>query len=336
MGDLIIEFETDAEPGVTQLSVFHLSCSDPDMNDPGDCGKVAGDGKHLDSEYKDVWQFLGSDEIECLDVEFGGPGVCDHDNATVANCTWDAPLGTPHCPTINEGPAAIDFLYTGMSCASSSNSQGASASCNGTLPVATIPMCVTVYGNNPKSAVTIPPLWPHIGIPHNWTSDSIHVGHVFTITNRNTGNKLEKDLDFSLVSAHDSPQQNIRVRTNCDVPLNLGDSFGGATVVGIHYSDGTSFSWGGLAEIGFSVTHALESDIAGVVDIEIIEVQTPETLYPESPLPLQLAREATQDFYTPYYILTTSDSIFTSTCTPPSTTNTHGWNVTITGTTTYV
>ncbi|MGA1825715.1 MAG: hypothetical protein ACMUIP_13755, partial [bacterium] len=40
-------------------SIFHLSCSDPDMNSSDDCGKPQGNGKRNESCYSNDWLFKG-------------------------------------------------------------------------------------------------------------------------------------------------------------------------------------------------------------------------------------------------------------------------------------
>ncbi len=45
-------------PYGTGVSTFHLSCSDRDMDDPSDCGKLEGDGKGL-TGFVNEWRFRG-------------------------------------------------------------------------------------------------------------------------------------------------------------------------------------------------------------------------------------------------------------------------------------
>jgi hypothetical protein len=48
-------------------STFHLSCSDPDMNGPEDCGKYEGNGKGMCGFIND-WLFAGMDSLVCGQV----------------------------------------------------------------------------------------------------------------------------------------------------------------------------------------------------------------------------------------------------------------------------
>src|SRR6185503_12035052 len=40
-------------------SLFHLSCSDADMNGSEDCGKLQGNGKTTTASYINQWQLVG-------------------------------------------------------------------------------------------------------------------------------------------------------------------------------------------------------------------------------------------------------------------------------------
>lgn len=57
--DVIWEiFEANSDTKIGE-SKFHLSCSDPDMNGPEDCGKREGDGKKNESKYINDWLLEG-------------------------------------------------------------------------------------------------------------------------------------------------------------------------------------------------------------------------------------------------------------------------------------
>ena len=47
--------------GSSVVSEFHISCSDPDMNGPEDCGNLVGDGKSNDLPAGNIWLFRGTD-----------------------------------------------------------------------------------------------------------------------------------------------------------------------------------------------------------------------------------------------------------------------------------
>jgi hypothetical protein len=49
----------DISGSVNGESEFHISCSDPDFNDPSDCGKLAGNGKSNHSFLINAWQLEG-------------------------------------------------------------------------------------------------------------------------------------------------------------------------------------------------------------------------------------------------------------------------------------
>jgi hypothetical protein len=49
----------DISGSVNGESEFHISCSDPDFNDPSDCGKLAGNGKANQAFLINDWQFEG-------------------------------------------------------------------------------------------------------------------------------------------------------------------------------------------------------------------------------------------------------------------------------------
>jgi len=73
-------------------SLFHLSCSDPDMNGPEDCGTRQGDGRKNDSKLINDWLFAGMAGKLTLD------------------CDPTVPVGSDEC-TISEA-GEVDYTYT--------------------------------------------------------------------------------------------------------------------------------------------------------------------------------------------------------------------------------
>ncbi|MBT8100530.1 MAG: hypothetical protein KJO82_12305, partial [Gammaproteobacteria bacterium] len=93
--------------GVEGASIFHVSCSDEDFNDPSDCGKMAGNGKGNDAGLINDWQlegFVDSDGrvLNCSPV--GGGEFAD-------NCEYLQPE-LPSCEN-GEKPDNLTRRYDG-------------------------------------------------------------------------------------------------------------------------------------------------------------------------------------------------------------------------------
>ena len=106
-------------------SVFHLSCSDDDMNGPEDCGKPEGDGKGK-TGYLNDWLFEGMAGnglvLDCTPEPQAGSKTCE---ATLPP--------VPSCETLDK-PTSLTFRYTGGGCAASDNTQDPSkAVCTGSI-----------------------------------------------------------------------------------------------------------------------------------------------------------------------------------------------------------
>jgi hypothetical protein len=111
----------------TGKSTFHLSCSDADMTDPGDCGNAAGDGKAR-TGYENTWIFDG----------MGGNGLsfsCSPPNSTLEwkdSCSID-PQPNPSCTTEGK-PTSLTFKYVPAGCSVNNNPQGGKYTCVGGVP----------------------------------------------------------------------------------------------------------------------------------------------------------------------------------------------------------
>ena len=73
-------------------SIFHLSCSDQDMNGPEDCGTWQGDGKKNDSKFINDWEFAGMAGDLTLD------------------CDPTPPVGSDKC-TVPAGGGDVEYTY---------------------------------------------------------------------------------------------------------------------------------------------------------------------------------------------------------------------------------
>lgn len=200
----------------TGQSVFHVSCSDADMDGrtstnleqaqlPGksqDCGKFQGNGKAAVASRINKW---------LLD------GLVDAD-AKVLNCTPAATPPTsscsfqaapaPQCGTATSGktkPSTMTFQYTGGGCSTQSNSQAVGkTSCSGSINPA-LPVFVTYPGG---------------------TIASVAPGGTFTIPRTQTQ---------SLITLLNSGgTENDSIHTSCSQPFIVGDVYYSLTLVALN------------------------------------------------------------------------------------------------------
>jgi hypothetical protein len=196
---------------VSGQSVFHVSCSDKDMdgltasNDvqpqlPGkaqDCGKFEGNGKANSASYINSWLLDGLTDAE------GKVLNCSPAPAPTTNACAFQLQDPPACGSGQSfKPTTLTFKYTGGGCATQNNTQDAGkTSCSGqidpNLPVNVVFPGGTVSGVQPGGTFTIP-----------------RSGSNTVITLSNAGGT-----------------ENDGIHTSCSQPLAVGDVFFSLTLV---------------------------------------------------------------------------------------------------------
>ena len=195
-------------------SVFHLSCSDENMNGPEDCGSPQGDAKDK-SGYLNDW---------LLDGMAGANGqalVCTPQPQPGSD-TCEAVLpAAPNCETLGK-PFSLAFLYTGESCAASDNDQGDKDKCSDArTPDPSRPVEIVYTGKDPAKFEVTP--------------TSVMVGQEGTVeaTGRDefhSETQLEIRQDGRLIQSH-------TIHTSCSQPLEAGDQFGSLELVAFNGQD---------------------------------------------------------------------------------------------------
>jgi hypothetical protein len=238
-------------PYGTGRSTFHLSCSDPDMNGPEDCGKPAGDGKAL-SGYVNEWLFDGM-----IGIDAGSAQVlaCSPVGGSASNdCTVAGHEAS--CATLGK-PTSLTFRYTGGGCATSNNTQAPDkATCSGALD-ATLPATVTT--TNAGYSILPNPVPP---------------GQTVTVS----ASQFSADSFFSLTN---SGSEALKIHTSCSQPLQVGDVFGSLTLVGFNGDSGGAevlyeyvVSGGGTETKGLVLYDSVLGQIAGPIVLPAGETRT--------------------------------------------------------------
>ena len=191
-------------------SIFHLSCSDIDMNGPEDCGKTAGDSKGV-SGASNEWIFEGmagnGQVLDCTPAQASPSSQC---------VTQLGPV--PDCTTAGK-PTSLTFRYSGGGCALSSNPQGGKAVCTATPTGGIVDGDVTVRAAG-KSSLT--------SDVYGVNPATLPEAHEFTITFN--GKELKADSYVELVAANGVRELN-KLHTSCSQPLRVGDRFGSLELV---------------------------------------------------------------------------------------------------------
>jgi hypothetical protein len=243
-------WESDSDSGISE---FHLSCSDPEMNGPEDCGTPQGDGKNEALEPPDdfnVWLLDGltTDKgfvLDCTPSPLLPSEECTFEATPVPGCKTD--------PEVND-LTSITFRYSGADCSASSNNQG---------PIGDKWDCDGVAGPDPVNITVIKDAGKT-----STDKASVNVGDTFTLGD-----------DFSAESIVEVGGQTLTFHTSCSQPLAVGDVFGSLEVVGIN-----GLSPGSEVTYFYKVTNAGDTivDVTSVSDSELGELleTPPETLDP--------------------------------------------------------
>ena len=214
-------------------STFHVSCSDVDMTGPDDCGKAAGDGKGL-TGYINTWKFDGmagnGQRLVCSSTPVEFTDACE--------VTLAAP--GPICEGKTK-PTSIAFRYTGGSCSATTNPQGDKATCSGSVSAN---QAVTVQASNKKGDKV-----------YAVSPTTVQPGGIFIVTG-----PFDADSLFKISNAGGT--QSIGIHTSCSQPLNVGDVFGGITVVG---KDGQ------VSSLAVTYQYVVSNTGSGLTNVSLID-----------------------------------------------------------------
>lgn len=181
-------------------SIFHISCSDVDMNGPEDCGKLEGNAKTTTTALINLWRFDG--------MSGGGQTLACTPASTTGqdDCSFVAGAA-PSCKTLGAKPKTLTFRYTGSACSASLNSQASDKwSCSGTPGTSPI---VSIVKDPARIRVT--PTTP------------LGAGDLVTVS------ALASDMGSEIQLMVGG--QALKVHTSCSQPLAVGDAFGSLQLV---------------------------------------------------------------------------------------------------------
>lgn len=209
-GQLVTFFNPNEENDVFVLSdqgssKFHLSCSDEDMNDPGDCGKPQGDGKNDDPGHLDHWILAGF--LDAEDRKLVCPGAMPSSDAGQDHCEI-GPYQSVSCAD-RDKPSRLTFRYLGEGPVIDCTDNAASRENN------KVPSC----SGDLRSGDTV-----HVSLDEGTaTPSTVAAGEEFDISGHrsNTSVSLSADERSELDVFH----------TSCSTAFEVGDRFGNLLLV---------------------------------------------------------------------------------------------------------
>ena len=227
-------------------SVFHMSCSDDDMNGPEDCGKNEGDGKKNDDSYNNSWQLEGFIDKAGSVLDCTADPV---DEVGTDECT-STPTNLSICEDKKNKPTSLIFRYTGGDCPGANN-QDKKSDCSGSI--------------NGDETVSIS------GGKDTFVSTStVEPDGLFTVTGKK--DKLKSSTEIILTNSGGT--QSNEVHTSCSAPLAIGDVFGAMTLVGYNGQTG-----GSDVQYNYAISNNSDTDVvvSSVLDDKLGEVLDSQT-----------------------------------------------------------
>ena len=181
-------------------SIFHISCSDVDMNGPEDCGKLEGNAKTTGTSLINLWRFDGmSGSGQTLSCTPASTSRQD-------NCSFTTEP-SPSCQSLRAKPKTLSFRYSGSDCSASRNSQAADKW-----------FCSGVPGTSPTVSVVKDP--GRISVS---PTTPLRVGDIVTVSA--IGSDMGSEIQLQVGG------QSIKIHTSCSQPLAVGDVFGSLELV---------------------------------------------------------------------------------------------------------
>jgi hypothetical protein len=227
-------------------SIFHLSCSDQDMNGPEDCTARQGDGKSNDAGLLNDWLLEGI-------VDAGGE----------LDCTVDSPASEEtKCVVISrEGalctkrPTSISFRYHDeYTCMASDNSQPEDkTSCDD--PGANSAPVRIVVSKDDGTNVTL----------DTGPGATVEDGDVVVALAADAGlTDFDSSSRIQILDDNDNLLQDITLHTSCSQPLAIGDYYGAMEVVAFENSEQGEVQVGAEVQYTYDVTN---NNIFNISDI---------------------------------------------------------------------
>jgi len=254
--DVIWEWGSDSGSG---QSIFHLSCSDDEMDGetdnpayPRDCGRPEGNGKsNEDDKYDNVWLLDG------LTTDKGFVLDCTPLSAEPLNdCVFEA-MPPPNCETLGK-PTSLTFRYTGAGCSASSNNQGDKSECTDVPGLS--PVSITILKDSSK--ITVSP------------DSGINIGDLVTVS------AIESDMG-SEVQLYVGGQF-LKIHTSCSVPLAVDDVFGSLELVQFNgQSSGAEVTYfyevKNIGNITVDVTSVFDDKLGELLETQPFQLQSDES-----------------------------------------------------------
>jgi hypothetical protein len=228
---------TDTKLGT---SLFHLSCSDADMNGPEDIGKRQGNSKCTSADdcgWVNGWEL----------VAMAGNGLSMTSPAPLppAEACTVVPAPTPSCATLGK-PSKLTFEYRVETCGSSNNPQGGKAVCADPGSLTNPAFILITDKSNPADA----------GAKRFFSGD-VNEGATFDATGA-----FGADTYYHVFDVQDGTlRQTGKLHTSCSQTLEVGDQFGSLLLTAFNGATG-----GNLVTYGYKVSNL------GQTNLEITEV----------------------------------------------------------------
>ncbi len=224
-------------------SMFHLSCSDNEMNGPEDCGNREGNGKRNDAGLINDWLLEGmvdaTDTLDCTPTPEEPSSSC-RVFATETLC--------------QQRPTELHLRYNGGDCAQSSNTQAADKwSCSGDAGAGKVRI---VAGNG--STIYL-------------ESSGVQVGDVLVLADGGNSLGSETFVNVFVDDDTDTLLQEITLHTSCSQPLAIGDRFGSMEVAGFLNEDQGFVQLGTEIVYVYTITNTGDGKVFGItVDDDVI------------------------------------------------------------------
>jgi len=193
--------------GTTTLlgeSRFHVSCSDPEMQTPDDCGTNQGNGRGNDSKLINDWILAGW-------VATNGVLDCNPESSSelAKECEVE---GMKPGSCADGRPTALVFEYTGEDCVDGNDQDDGKWSCSGDPNLAAP---VEVVMTKDAGVFTVTPSAENIGL--NQTFEIRRTDEL--------GKEFPSEIEFDIRQGGQT-LQSLKMHTSCSQPLEVDDQFG--------------------------------------------------------------------------------------------------------------
>jgi hypothetical protein len=222
-------------------SKFHRSCSDDDMDGPEDCGKRQGNGKANEAGLINDWILEGLVDGSGASFDCGLSGGGDDECTVVTGVECVALGGTfqgvgtecadveclpPLSPCCENGEKirVLSMQYTADDCSATHHDQDpGKVTCTDFGP---LPDTVFILSTDKDD--------PAHGGAKIWFAGTVNAGDAFDIDATNAGQaRLTNDTRIHVFDHEGGTRlQFVKFHTSCSQPINAGDQYGSALVLG--------------------------------------------------------------------------------------------------------